>query len=410
MRVLGIIAEYNPFHKGHQYHLEQAKKATDCDYTVVALSGNFVQRGQPAIFSKNQRAQWALQAGADLVVEIPVLYALQSAEGYAYGAVKLLNSLGIVTHLAFGSESADLETLKAIAKLLIHEPLSFKAALRKALDRGVPYAKALQTAVAETLDEDAARLLGQPNSILSIAYLKAILRLQSWMHPCIIERAGSGYHSLSIDESYPSATAIRHHIQTKGLDDRCQSALPDFVYDSLVQAKAQGAQPVDWSSFDAMLLYALRRLGPDGIRQLPEVDEGLENRFWQAAQSAATVGELCMDVKNKRYPLTRLQRICACALLGITRDMQAPYLPTGKAPQYIRILGMRESAQELLRALRDSAWEDIVYKPARYKPSEPALQTLWQMDQLASDIYALSQTQPDLRRCSIDKVSPFERL
>lgn len=233
MGILGIIVEYNPFHNGHLYHLQTSKELTKCDYTIAVMSGNFVQRGEPAIVDKWKRTQMALKAGIDLVIELPVVYATSTAENFAYGAVKLLDSLKIVDCFSFGSEKGDLNELTKIAEILLEEPIYYRKALKEYLKSGITFAKARELALQKVINNnEIEKILQTSNNILAIEYLKSLKKIGSSITPFTIKRKGSLYTSLELKGEFASASSIRKHIFEKGLEG-LEKYIPDFTKEIL---------------------------------------------------------------------------------------------------------------------------------------------------------------------------------
>jgi len=411
MTTVGIIAEYNPFHKGHAYHLRMARERTGAAAVIVVMSGNYTQRGEPAAFGKWQRARWALESGADLVLELPTVYAVSSAEGFALGGVTLLHRLGVVDCLCFGSETDDLAQLELVAELLALEPPPFKQHLQRLLAEGHTHARARALAAAGILgDTFTGKVLSSPNSILSVEYLKARRALGSPMRPVVIRRRSAGYHEDRLEREMPSATAIRAGIFTHGAaDELVRGALPSHVYDSIIRTLKKGFCPVRLDDFSVMLLCTLRRLGKDGIATLGEVAEGLENRIYEACGSARTAGELIDRIKTKRYTRTRLQRILVYALLGIDKTTLAS-LRYPETPVYARILGFTSVGETLLGNISKCGRIELIPKASAYDPADPALKKLFDIDVLGTDMYATVQPEPVFSSWGQDFTRPIIKL
>ena len=272
MRVVGIIAEYNPLHNGHIYHMEESKKQAGSEFCIVAMSGNFVQRGEPACTDKFTRAEWAVMGGADLVVEIPSVFAVSSAERFAEGAVKTLAATGVVTDLAFGVETDDVNALYHMADILEREPPNLKIYLMHHLKQGKSYPRAQYDALMDFgIPEDELAILQEPNNILAVEYLKALNRFAPEIRPLPIRRIGNKYNSTVLTGALSSATAIREAL--KNGDESVYDAMPM----SVAAAMRFDAQfPVTFDLFVAMLLYRLRSMTLDELKELPEVAEGFE--------------------------------------------------------------------------------------------------------------------------------------
>lgn len=411
MRSVGIVAEYNPLHKGHAYHLQKARKIAGAGAVVAVMSGNYTQRGEPAAFCKWQRARWALEAGVDLVIELPTAFAVGSAEIFAMGAISILHRLGVADGFCFGCETDDLVLLERIASLFLDEPLPFRERLRDFLSQGYTLAKARALSAAQILDDPRAeKLLKSPNAILAIEYLKAKRLLHSPMIPFIVLRRSAGYHEGGLQHEMPSATAIRKSLFSRGPEDpRLQGALPQHVYKSMLSVIRHGFRPVCMEDFAQMVFYSLRRLGRDGISSLAEVGEGLENRIYRTAGNARTLEELIQTVKTKRYTRTRLQRILLYALLGIDRELLSA-MRLIDAPLYARILGFTPAGIDLLGGVPKPGRIDLVSKAADYKPENALLKKMVSIDVLGSDLYASVQTEPEFRIWGRDFTQPIIKL
>lgn len=373
MRICGIISEYNPFHNGHEAHISLTREKTKADIIICVMSGNFVQRGEPAIFDKWTRTVCALKSGADAVIELPILYASQSAEGFAKGGVALLDAAGADT-ISFGCETDDIESLKSAAQILAYEADDFKNTLKEHLDKGMSFPKArMKAAFPEEYE------LTMPNAILGIEYIKAIIRSKSAIVPVAIKRMGQGYHSEEIESPLASATAIRKAFLEKNTGYALK-AMPFECSQYISQVLDCGFMPVMPDSFDRELLYQLRNRGKEYISSLPDVSEGLEYRIYDAAMKCSTREELISSIKTKRYTYTRISRILLYALLGITAEMVKDR--NNKSIDNIRILGVKNVG--ILKALSSSSRVPLV-------TGSVASSSYDAFEIKASDIYALSQ-------------------
>ena len=333
MKVIGILCEYNPFHLGHKKQFDIIRQMYGRDCAIVCLmSGNFVQRGAPAIFDKSLRAKAALRCGADLVLELPVTYALSSAEGFAAGAVRILS--GFCDGMCFGTESGSADALLKTAQILLSD--DFSAALRIQLDTGKSFPAARQSAL-EALGADAS-CLSNPNDILGVEYCKAILRQNSPMVPIPICREGS-YHDTAPNPENPSATALRQLLMTGG---NWQSYAPEETVDAFENA------PLHATTFgERAILYRLRTMTDEEFEALPYGSEGLWRKLMHASRSCSSLEEILETTKSKRYTRTRLDRMVMCAVLGITtEDMASP------AP-YSRVLAFSQQGRSILKAARE---------------------------------------------------------
>lgn len=344
--VLGIIAEYNPFHNGHLYQIEQAKKITGAEYVVAIITGNFAQRGNTALVNKWTKAQMALENGVDIVLELPTIYSISSAENFAEGAIKILDSLKIVDTLCFGTETGDFAALNNIANILYNEPKEYVAILNHELGKGISYPKARENALMMYLNDIKryANILSGPNNILAIEYLKALKRLKSDMKPFSVERKKVYYNDERIVDEFASATAIRKLIATEQYDD-LRKVMPKNSYMLLKEEIQKGNYVIDLIKYEKEILYTLRKMTVREIAELPDVSEGLENAIKNAADSCNNLIDLVNIVKSKRYTQTRIQRILLYALLGITKkDMQN----SKKVIPYARVLGFNTRGKEML--------------------------------------------------------------
>jgi predicted nucleotidyltransferase len=379
MRICGIVSEYNPFHTGHEWHIAQTRKITGADLVICAMSASFVQRGEPAVFDKWSRAACALLCGADAVVELPLLSAVQSAEGFAQGGVAILCALGAQA-ISFGSETDDIEMLTKAARALANETEAFRRALKAYLDEGISFPSARMKAVMP----DAAEVLCTPNAILGVEYIKAIIQSGADITPYAVPRVGGAYHSADMSDEVPSATALRAALKA-GDAEGALAAMPQGCRSYMRAQLEAGLAPAFPEAFDNALLFALRRNGRETIRSLHEVSEGLENRIMEAAQRCTSREALIAMVKTKRYTYTRISRILLYALLGVTRGAvrRHSYAPV----DHIRVLGVK--SPDVLSALSRTCRVPLAAGSAANSPY-PAL------DAAATDVWALSQ-----------RVSPF---
>lgn len=345
-KVLGIIAEYNPFHNGHLYHIAQSKRLSQCDYTIGVISGNFVQRGNTSIVNKWTKTEMALLNGIDLVIELPTIYAISSAENFAEGAIKILDSLGIVDNISFGSESCDIDVLNNLSNVLYKEPKEYTALLNHELKKGLSYPKARENALLMYLNDiqKYSNVISKPNNILAIEYLKALKKIKSHIIPMAIKRQKVYYNDKCIVDEYASATAIRQLIKTNRFDE-ARRVMPNSSYGLLKEEIKKGNYVIDISRFEKEIIYTLRKMDINDILNLPDVSEGLENVLKKAANSCNNLYDLLNISKSKRYTQSRLQRILLYVLLEITKkDMSN----SKKLMPYIRILGFNSKGRELL--------------------------------------------------------------
>lgn len=403
MNVTGIVVEYNPLHNGHLYHINKARELTGCDYIITVMSGNFVQRGEPSLINKWVRTEMALKSGADLVIELPTIYSISSAEGFAFGAVSILNSIGLVDNICFGSESDNIELLKGIAHILADEPDEYKLILRKYLKEGISFPSARQNALIDYFkikshnfynETEIREVLSSPNNILGIEYLKSIYRLSSKIIPFSIKRINNSYNQVNLTGSISSATSIRKNIYTNDIIE----AIPDYVYTAIENEKSSGRCPVTLSNFSDLILYKLRDSNLEYIKSLLDVGEGLENKIKKGCEISNNVYDLIDYIKNKRYTTTRIQRILLYSLLGLTKEIKESIKSPAK---YIRVLGFNENGRMLLRAASRNSSIPIITNP-----SCRDLEML-KYDIRATDIYVLGYKNPLYKSAKQDlKIPP----
>ena len=388
--VVGIIGEYNPFHNGHKYHLEKSKQEAKADYSIAVISGNFVQRGNVSLINKWDKASMALANGIDLVIELPTIYSISSAENFAYGAVKILNSLNVVDYISFGAESCDLEVLEKFADILYKEPTEYVSLLKHELSMWLAYPKARENALLMYLNNirKYANVLSNPNNILAIEYLKALKKLKSPIKPIAIKRINVGYNDLGVNNNFASATAIREMIKSNK-PAGMSKLMPANSYRILYNSILKGHYVKDLSNFEKEILYTLRKMSIKEIANLPDVSEGLENSIKNAANSCNTLDEFMNIINTKRYTATRIQRILVYALLGITKfDMKDSF----KTPPYIRVLGFNNKGKDLISVLSHSNPNlNIITSVKKYIDSNPNknLLSMLNTDINATNVYTL---------------------
>lgn len=363
MTVTGIIAEYNPFHNGHQYQIDWVRKELKSDYIVVAMSGDYVQRGTPAILSKHTRAEMALLCGADLVLELPVQFSSASAEGFSTGAVSLLDGTGVVTHLCFGSESGDTGRFLLTADLLNEEPAPYRTLLKKHLREGRSYPAARSLALCEYADafhlpvsgREIAALLSSPNNILGIEYCRAIRRLKSNIAPVTLKRTGAGYHEQDLcGDSAPSATAIRSFLKQHSAFGLLSDKIPKEALEILLSGVKANAF-VEEADLDLLLHYALLSSG-DTYGEFLDISPEIAARIKNRLNEYRGFVQFCDLLKTKEITRTRIQRALLHLLLGIRSAPQ-------RVP-YARVLGFRREALPLLNEIKKRGSLPLITKPA----------------------------------------------
>lgn len=388
--VLGIIAEYNPFHNGHFYQIQEAKRKTGAEYVVAIITGNFVQRGNTSLVNKWVKAQMALENGVDIVIELPTIYSVSSAENFAEGAIKILDSLKIVDTLCFGTETGDFAALNNIANVLYNEPKEYVALLNHELGKGISYPKARENALMMYLNDIKryANILSGPNNILGIEYLKALKRLKSDMKPFSVERKKVYYNDEAIVDEFASATAIRKLVATEQYDD-LRKVIPRNSYMLLKEEIRKGNYVIDLVKYEKEIIYNLRKMSIKEIADLPDVSEGLEHTIKNAAESCNNLISLVNIIKSKRYTQTRIQRILVYTLLGITKkDMQN----SKKVVPYARVLGFNNIGKEMLSDICNINQKiQMITSVKKYQDqcTNKVLKEMLEKDIFATDIYTL---------------------
>jgi predicted nucleotidyltransferase len=411
VKTVGIIVEYNPLHNGHVYHLQQTRLVSGADAVVAVMSGNFLQRGEPAVVDKWARTEMALRQGVDLVIELPVAYASQPAEWFAFGAVSLLDATGIVDSFCFGSESGELGWMRQLAKLLHAEPDRFRDLLRERLKTGENYPSAYSHAIREFAAEwsEAGEWpLEQPNNTLGLHYLIALERLGSSMQPLTIARRHAAFHQQRPgDGPIASATAIRRLISSEGRIEGIAPFVPASTLDILLREHRLGRAPIDWSSFAMPLMHQLLIRPAEELAQICEVTEGLEYRLKQALprlKDRPSVEELLRLLKTKRYTRTKLQRTLTRILLHHDKQSLSPER-LRRGAGYLRVLGFSGTGRELLKRMKTAAKVPVVVQPAGN-----AVTDFLAMDIQAASVYALAYERPTQQDLFRDYYQPPIRV
>lgn len=386
MNAAGIIVEYNPLHMGHVHLLRQTRRILGEDTAILCcMSGDFVQRGDFALLRRQARAKAAVQSGADLVLELPLPWAVSSAEGFARGAVETLLSTNVLTHLAFGSECGDGAALQRVAAALQSE--EFPALLRQELKVGDSFAAARERSVGKRLSPEDAALLQSPNNILGIEYCKALLDCKSTVEPLTIRRVGAAHDAKEAQGTIASASAIRTLLK-EGEKERALSLMAPAMKEAYLEEEAAGRAPVLWQNSERAILARLRSMRREEFAALDQGKEGLYNRLYEASRTAAGVEELLAAAKTKRYAYARLRRMVLWAYLGL-KPAEIP-----QHPVYLRPLAMNDRGRAVLAKMRKEAALPILTKPADVRRLGPEAQRLFAMEAAAADLYSLSY--PDL--------------
>ena len=396
MNILGLIVEYNPFHNGHLYHLLKSKEITKATHTVAIMSGNFLQRGEPALFDKYTRAKAAVENGVDLVIELPTLFACQSAEIFSNGAIATLNSLNCVNSICFGSEVGNIDILYTISKILVDEPEEFKTSLRKYLNEGMLFPTARSNSLFDYINknnlvniskDELLGILNSSNNILGIEYLKSLIKLKSNIKPYTITRINSEYNSESIDSSICSASAIRKALKSNSDISFMSDVVPLPTYEILKSSIDKNFNPMfDEMFFDIIYSIILRDM--DKLDKYFDVNEGIENKIYQNIFISSNLEELNSLVKSKRYTLTKIKRTLNNILLGITKDDIAIVKDMEYIP-YIRVLAFNDKGREILKTIKNNSDINIINKFSKvsFAMDDIRFKTLIDYDIKASNMY-----------------------
>lgn len=376
MTTTAIICEYNPFHNGHKYQIDKAKNITGCDSVLCLQSGNFVQRGDFAIYPKEVRAKAAILNGADLILENPTHFVLQSAEGYASSSVYVLSALGCVDFLAFGAETDDLPLLKNIAEFLCEEPADFKIALTENLKLGISYPSARGEALKQCLGESAKDVISKPNNLLAVEYLKALFKLNSKITPVLIPRTGVDHHSNEANGVFASASQIRDILKNNSNLNVC-----DFVPHSAAELYKNLSFFCD--SFSEKAIHtALCLMTAERIMRCSDITEGLENKIKKQALSQKSLKDTIESIKSKRYPLSRIRRAVLCAYLGTDKRIAK------SNPPYAKILDFNQNGQALLNKCKKTSEITVAKNAAVIKKDKYAMD-LWKKELEFDKVYEI---------------------
>lgn len=408
MKVVGLITEYNPFHNGHKYHIEKSKEVTCADYVIAVMSGNYVQRGAPAITNKYARSMMALNSGVDLVFELPVCYAAGSAQYFALGAVALLSRLGIVDFLCFGSECGDIEVLKDTADLFLNSPKDYQNRLYTYIKEGYSYPAARAKAARQTLSSDEneknadmLKIISEPNNILGIEYMRALRQINSPIKPATIKRHKAGYHDIALDSasseasdggseiSVSSATAIRTVLEKadafKNLP-AVRSSVPDWVYDYLSD-NYNYDYPVTIEDFASIIKYKLISESKNELAAYLDLSPDLADRIKNTEIINSNISQISQKLKTKNITLTRVNRALIHVLLNIRRETFREFIDKDII-YYARILGMKKEASHLIRKIKKRGDIPVITKVADAfrQLDDPGMKMLNQ-DMFAAHLY-----------------------
>ncbi len=383
MKISGIICEYNPFHNGHMYHIQKTRE-NGATHIVAVMSGNFVQRGDVAIIDKFERARAAVRCGADLVIELPVAYALSGAEGFARGAMYILNSMGCIDEVSFGSESGDMNKILSA----VQASLSFEntTELRTLMESGMTYPAAIQQLATQKYGRQVGDIFEGANNLLAIEYIKATSYLNSKITPFTIARKNAGHDQPDIICNFASASFIRQNVKENAYSD----LMPEPMYEALSLAVKEG-RTANVANLEKAILYKMRMMTPIELRNVPDVAQGLEHRIYEA-RTASTVNEMMNAIKTKRYTMSRIRRILMNCLLGITKD------DTTTPPLYGRILAINERGTDILNIAKGKSRIPLATSLAKLSEINAVTRRCAELEALSTDIYGVA----------MDKVQPVE--
>lgn len=382
MKITGIVCEYNPFHNGHLYHLKKTRE-NGATHIVAVMSGNYVQRGDTAVMDKFERAKLAVKGGADLVIEIPTVYALSSAEFYAKGAIYILDSLGCVDEISFGSEAGSVSELEKAVE--IADECSGAPELEEYLKSGMSYPNAINTMIyssyGKKLSNRISDILASPNNVLAVEYLKALRRLNSSITPFTIQRKSAAHDSMTVLDGISSASYIRKCMNEKS---DFSGLVPAYVSQAYINAYSAG-KTADISNLERIIIYKLRTSSPEELREIPDVGQGLEYRILAAADKN-NLDEIFMSIKTKRYTMARIKRILLNMLIGVKKsDLET-------LPPYGRILAVTERGRDILSKAKNTGKIPFATSLSKLAQTSDDAERFAKLEGTASDIYALAQT------------------
>lgn len=417
MLILGIIAEYNPFHNGHYYLLRKSKKISGADFTLAVMGGNFLQRGEPAFWNKWVRTKMALSAGIDLVIELPFVFASQDAHGFAQAGIKILNSLGIVDYISFGCENDNLEIFSKLANLIRKNPSFFKKILKEELKKGSSFPKIRERAIlsfyqryqqdsSEISLNEISSVLSNPNNILALEYMVSLQSLKSTIAVLPVKRIGSDFSQEEYEGRFSSATAIRklvsqyYYSQDRHFLKELKTTLPLSTFRIILEQFKEKINPIVFSNFEQTILNKIRSISIPDLKKINGVQEGLENRIKKAAISAGSIEDLIAAIKSKRFTRTRIQRIIIHSLFDLTKTEVQKFNKMG--PLYCRVLGMSENGKKILHKAKSNSKLPLVLKLKNFynhnkRSGNNLVLKMLNYDILATDLYVLAYKKSELR-------------
>lgn len=393
MKIGGIVAEYNPFHNGHKYQIKKSKELGEWTHVVAAMSSNYVQRGETALISKWARAEMAVKNGVDLVIEIPTLWSTSFAQRFALGGVSLLDSLGCVDMLSFGSECGDIDELIECKNAINSDAVTER--LKENLDFGLSFASARAEALRTVYGNRFFDILEEPNNTLGIEYLQALDKLDSSIVPMTIKRVGASHDSIIRSENFACASDIRSMMLGGGRE--WEMFVPQSVVDIYRREEENNRAPCPNSKLEFSILCCMRQLSAEDIGLSPDVSEGIEYRIHDAALKASSLEELYQLAKTKRYSHARIRRIVLHAFMGFVADDYK------ENPPYIHVLAMNEKGKEILKEAKDKAKKPIVTKASDFDTLDDYGRHVFALEDMCTDVYSLAS--PVILPCGREKTN-----
>lgn len=386
MNIVGLITEYNPFHLGHLYHLKKSKELSKCKYSISIMSGNFLQRGEPAILDKWSRAKMAIESGVDLVVELPFVYACQSAELFAYGAIKILNATNSINSIAFGTEDYNLSNLELISSLLVEEPLEFSLDLKKNLKNGFSYPKSRELALLSYFSskniflENIEKSIISPNNILGIEYLKALKKLNSNIKPVNINRVGADHNDKNLSKNISSATSIRNILLSQNDLYKIENCIPKGTMELL-----QTNNEFNFlNRYSKIFLYKLLSTNLYNNNYI-DLNTELKNRISKNTKNFEDMEQFIELVSTKNYKNSRIRRCLIHILMDLyIEDIKKFYTHNNN---YLRILGSNKKGFEILKKIKKNSKINIITKLANFTSSDKIINSMISFDVKSSNLY-----------------------
>lgn len=393
MKIGGIIAEYNPFHNGHKYQLEKSKELGEWTHAVAVMSSNYVQRGETALISKWARAEMAVKNGIDLVIELPTLWSTAHAQRFALGGVSLLESLGCVDMLSFGSECGDIDELIECKNAINSEAVGER--LKENLEYGLSFASARAEALRTVYGNRFFDILEEPNNTLGIEYLQALDKLGSSIVPMTVKRVGAAHDSILRNENFACASDIRSMLLDESRE--WEMFVPQSVVDIYNREKESNQAPCPISKLEFSILCCMRQLSAEDIGLSPDVSEGIEYRIHDAALKASSLEELYQLAKTKRYSHARIRRIVLHAFMGFTAEDYK------ENPPYIHVLAMNDKGKEILKEAKEKAKKPIVTKASDFDELDDYGRHVFALEDMCTDVYSLAS--PVILPCGREKTN-----